>query len=150
MSVEFVSPDGLHKNPAFSQVVVAQANSRTIYIGGQNSVDSSGQIVGKGDIGRQAKQIFKNLEIALSSVGAQIDHVIKWNVYIVQGQSPQPGFEEFRRVWGNRPNPPLVTGVFVAGLANPDFLMEIEAIAVIPDSIGEQDADKGGQNERGT
>lgn len=134
MSVEYINPNELHRNPAFSQVVITQANSRTIYVGGQNSVDSSGAIVGKGDIGQQAQQVFKNLEIALSSAGAQIDHVIKWNIYIVQGQSPKPGFEEFQRVWGNRPNPPLITVLFVAGLANPDFLMEIDAIAVIPEA----------------
>lgn len=132
MSVEYISPDGLHRNPAFSQVVVVPVNSRTVYIGGQNAVDSSGEIVGKGDIGLQAKQVFKNLEIALSAVGARIDSVIKWNVYVVQGQSPRPGFEEFQRVWGHRPNPPLITVLFVAGLANPAFLMEIDAIAIIP------------------
>jgi len=136
MSVEFINPDGLHRNPAFSQIVVVPANSRTIYIGGQNSVNSFGEIIGKGDIGLQAKQIFKNLEIALSAAGARIDHVIRWNIYVVQGQSPRPGFEEFQRVWGNRPNPPLITVLFVAGLANPDFLMEMDAIAAIPGNIG--------------
>ena len=136
MSTEYLNPDGLHANPAFSQVVVTQANARTIYVGGQNSVDSSGEIVGQGDIGRQAQQIFRNLEIALSAAGATIDHIIKWNIYVVQGQSPRPGFEEFRRVWGNRPDPPLVTVLFVAGLAHPDFLMEIDAIAVLPESTG--------------
>jgi enamine deaminase RidA (YjgF/YER057c/UK114 family) len=135
MSVEYISPDGLHKNPAFSQVVAVPANSRTIYFGGQNAVNSSGEIVGKGDIGLQAKQIFKNLEIALSAAGAQIDNIIKWNIYVVQGQSPKPGFEEFQRVWGNRPNPPLITVLFVAGLSNPDFLMEMDAIAVISENI---------------
>lgn len=134
MSIDYIKPDGLHKNPAFSQVVVVPANSRTIYVGGQNSVDSSGEIIGKGDMGLQARQVFKNLEIALSAAGARIDHVIKWNIYIVQGQSPRAGFEEFQRVWGNRPNPPLITVLFVAGLANPDFLMEMDAIAVIPES----------------
>lgn len=136
MNVEYINPDGLHKNPAFSQVVAVPANSRTIYIGGLNAVNSSGEIVGKGDIGLQAKQVFKNLEIALSAVGAEIQHVIKWNIYVVQGQSSRPGFEEFQRVWGNRPNPPLITVLFVAGLANPDFLMEMDAIAAIPENIG--------------
>lgn len=134
MSVEYINPDGLHKNPAFSQVIVVHANSRTIYIGGQNAVNSSGEIIGKGDVGLQAKQIFKNLETALSAAGAEIQHVIKWNIYVVQGQSPRPGFEEFQRVWGNRPNPPLITVLFVSGLANPDFLMEMDAIAVVPEN----------------
>jgi enamine deaminase RidA (YjgF/YER057c/UK114 family) len=134
MSVEYINPDGLHKSSAFSQVVSVPANSRTIYIGGQNSIDSSGGIIGKGDIKLQARQIFKNLEVALTAAGAQIDNVIKWNIYVVQGQSPHPGFEEFQRVWGRRPNPPLITVLFVAGLANPDFLMEMDVIAVIPES----------------
>jgi enamine deaminase RidA (YjgF/YER057c/UK114 family) len=136
MSVEYINPEGLHRNPAFSQVAVIPANARTIYIGGQNSVSPSGEIIGKGDIGLQARQIFKNLEIALSAARARIEHVIKWNIYIVHGQSPQAGFEEFQRVWSNLPNPPLITVLFVAGLANPDFLMEMDAIAVIPESIG--------------
>jgi enamine deaminase RidA (YjgF/YER057c/UK114 family) len=131
MSVEYINPDGLHKNSAFSQVIAVPTNSRTIYIGGQNSINSSGEIIGKGDIRLQARQIFKNLEIALTAAGAKIDNIIKWNIFVVQGQSPRPGFEEFQRVWGSRPNPPLITMLFVAGLANPDFLMEMDAIAVI-------------------
>ena len=131
MSVKYLAPDGLHKNPAFSQVVATEGNMRTVYVGGQNAVNSSGELVGKGDIRKQANQVFKNLEVALSAAGARLENVIKWNVYVVQGQPPQPAFEEFQRVWGNRPNPPLVTVLFVAGLANPDFLLEIDAIAVI-------------------
>jgi len=63
---------------------------------------------------------------------ANLEHVVKWNVYIVQGQSVVSGFEAFRHAWGDRPNPPTVTVLFVAGLANPDFLVEIDAIAVVP------------------
>jgi len=133
MSIKYLNPDGLHRNPAYSQVVVTRGKLRTVYVGGQNAVDSTGEIVGKGDIGQQAEQIFKNLEIALSAAGARLENVIKWNVYVVHGQPLQPAFEVFRRVWGDHPNPPLVTVLFVAGLANQDFLLEIEAIAVVPD-----------------
>ena len=136
MSIEYLSPDGLHKNPAFSHVVVTQGKVLTVYVGGQNAVNSSGEIVGKGDIGLQAEQTFRNLEIALSAAGARLENIIKWNIYVVQGQPSQPAFEVFRRVWGNRPNPPVVTVLFVAGLANPDFLLEIEAIAAFPDNNG--------------
>jgi enamine deaminase RidA (YjgF/YER057c/UK114 family) len=134
MGIKYLNPDRLHKNPAFSQVVTTEGHVRTIYIGGQNSVSSSGEVVGKGHMGQQARQVFANLEIALSAAGARIDNVIKWNVYLVQGQPPQPAFEEFQRIWGNRSNPPLVTVLFVAGLANPDFLLEIDAIAVLSDN----------------
>jgi enamine deaminase RidA (YjgF/YER057c/UK114 family) len=136
MSVKYLTPDGLHKNPAFSQVVATEGNVRTVYVGGQNAVSSSGELVGKGDMRQQANQVFKNLEIALSAAEARIEDVIKWNVYVLQGQPPQPAFEEFQRIWGNRPNPPLVTVLFVAGLANPDFLLEIEAIAVVSRNNG--------------
>jgi len=44
-----------------------------------------------------------------------------------------PAFEVFQRVWGARPDPPLITVVFVSGLAQPDYLAEIEAIAVVPE-----------------
>jgi enamine deaminase RidA (YjgF/YER057c/UK114 family) len=102
-----------------------------VYIGGQNAVDASGEVVGRGDIGAQAEQIFKNLETALEAEGAKLDHVVKWNVYVVQGQPPMPTFEVFQRVWGDRPDPPLITVVFVSGLAQLDYLVEIEAIAVV-------------------
>lgn len=51
---------------------------------------------------------------------------------IVAGQSAQARFAAFRKVWGQRPNPPVITGVSVAALAHPDFLVEIDAVAVIP------------------
>jgi len=123
----------LHKNPAYSQAIVTTGNIKTVYIGGQNAVNTSGEVIGKGDIAAQAEQIFKNLKTALAAGGAKLDHVIKWNIYVVQGQPPQPAFEVFQRVWGNRPNPPLITLLFLSGLAHPDYLMEIEAVAVVPE-----------------
>ena len=131
-SVEHLNPTGLHQNPAFSQVVVTQGQVRTVYVGGQNAVDASGAIVGQGNLRVQAEQIFRNLELALSAGEATLANVIKWNVYVLQGQSPQPAFEVFQQVWNNRPNPPLITVLFVAGLAHPDFLMEIDAVAIVP------------------
>ena len=132
-SIQYLNPDGLHKNPAFSQVVVTQGNVRTVYVGGQNAVDASGAIVGNGDIRAQTEQVFRNLEVALTAGGAKLENIVKWNVYIVQGQSAQHGFEVFKRVWGNRPNPPLITLLYVSSLAHPDFLVEMDAIAVVPE-----------------
>jgi len=131
-SVEHFSPDGLNKNPAFTNVIVVTNPARTIYIGGQDALDAQGNIVGKGDIKAQVEQIFHNLQVALAAGGAGIEHVIKWNLYVVQGQPLQPGFEVFQRAWGRRPNPPAITFAFVAALANPDFLAEMDAIAVVP------------------
>lgn len=68
-------------------------------------------------------------------VGCQVplsNFLIKWNIYVVQGQPLGTGFEVFQRVWGDRPNPPAISVLFVSGLAHPDFLAEMDAIAVVP------------------
>src|ERR687890_1470418 len=115
-SVKHFDPEGLHENPVYSQAVVTTGNVKTVYVGGQNAVDVSGNVVGSGDIGIQAEQIFKNLETALAAGGARLDDVIKWNIYVIAGQPIQPALEVFQRVWGDRSDPPLITGVFVSGL----------------------------------
>ena len=131
--VRYINPDGLPKNPAFTNVVTVTGPVKTVYIGGQDAVDSSGAIVGKGDLKAQTEQILKNIQAALAAGGAQPEHVVKWNIYVVQGQSVQEGYAAFQSVWGNLPNPPVITVTFVAGLGHPDFLAEIEAIAVVPE-----------------
>jgi enamine deaminase RidA (YjgF/YER057c/UK114 family) len=131
--VQFINPDALNKNPAFSNVIVVTGPVRTVYVGGQDALDASGSIIGKGDLKAQTEQVLKNIQTALSAAGAQLEHVIKWNLYVVQGQPLQAGFEAFQQVWGRRPNPPAITMAFVAGLANPDFLVEMDAIAVVPE-----------------
>jgi len=131
--VQHINPDGLSKNPAFTQVVAVNGPAKTIYVGGQDAVDASGTIVGKGDIKLQVEQVFKNLQTALRASGAELEHIIKWNIYMVQGQPLRPAFEVSQQIWGGRPNPPAITVVVVAGLANPDFLVEMDAIAVVPE-----------------
>ena len=79
----------------FTHAVVVTGNMKTVYVGGQN------------------------LQIALAAAGAILAHVVKWNIYVVQGQPLQPGFEAFQRVWGNRPYPPAITVALVAALAHP-------------------------------
>src|SRR5262245_48710933 len=95
-----LNPEGLHYNPAFSQVVTVSPSARTIYIGGQNAVDASGALIGKGDLKAQTEQIFKNLEIALKAAGAELHDIIKWTIYAVRGQNVGPAVEVFQRVWG--------------------------------------------------
>jgi enamine deaminase RidA (YjgF/YER057c/UK114 family) len=131
--VEHINPEHLHKNPAFTHVVSVSGPARTVYIGGQNAVNAFGDIVGPGDVGEQTEQTFRNLQTALEAAGADFEHIIKWTIYVVQGQPAEPGFAVFQKLWGRRPNPPLVSVIFVAGLAHPDFLVEIEAVAVVPE-----------------
>jgi enamine deaminase RidA (YjgF/YER057c/UK114 family) len=131
--VKHLNPDTLNKNPAFTNVVVVSGHVKTVYVSGQDAVDATGAIVGKGDLQAQAEQIFQNIQAALAAGGAQLEHVVKWNLYVLEGQSLNEGFEVFQRIWGNRSNPPAISVVFVAGLAHPDFLAEMDAIAVVPE-----------------
>ncbi len=130
--VQHINPETLNRNQAFTNVIVVSGSMKTIYVGGQDSVDASGTIIGKGDIQAQTAQVLKNIQSALAAVGADLHHLIKWNMFVVQGQDLSAGFAEFQKVWGNLPNPPAISFAFVAGLANPDFLIEIDAIAVVP------------------
>ena len=84
--VQHINPEDLSKNPAFTNVIVVTGQVKTVYIGGQDALDASGTIVGKGDLKQQAEQVLKNLQAALRAGGAELEHIIKWNVYIVQGQ----------------------------------------------------------------
>ncbi|WP_371364021.1 Putative aminoacrylate peracid reductase RutC [Sporomusa rhizae] len=129
--IAYINPENMMTPRGFSQVVTVYGNHKTIYVGGQDAVDENGNTVGKGSLKLQTKQVLVNIEKALAAAGAGLENVIKWNVYLVQGQNPQEGFEVFREKWGSRQNPPTLTVLFVAGLANPEWLIEIDAIAVI-------------------
>ncbi|SFK31614.1 RidA family protein [Proteiniphilum acetatigenes] len=130
--VEYINPDGLSKNPAFSQIVTTQGG-KTIYIGGQDAVNAQGEIVGKGDIAQQTDQVMRNLQVALSVCGATFDNLVKLTILIVQGQDLYRGFQASQKYLDKLKNPPAITGFFVSALAHPDFLVEIDAVAFVPD-----------------
>ena len=132
--VELLTPDRLVKSPAFSHVAVVSGPVRTIYIGGQDAVTADGENVGKDDLAAQTTQILTNIKTALAAAGAGPEHVIKWNLLLLEGQSIQDGFEAFQRAWPKLSGPPpLITAAFVSALGHPDWLVEMDAIAVVPD-----------------
>jgi enamine deaminase RidA (YjgF/YER057c/UK114 family) len=130
--VEHLNPEGLAQNPAFTNVVTVTGPMKTVYVGGQNGVDAAGTIVGKGDVRTQTEQVFRNLATALAAAGAELDHVIKWTIYVIEGCPIQPAFEVFQQIWGRRPNPPLIALAMVSGSAHPEALVELDAVAVVP------------------
>jgi enamine deaminase RidA (YjgF/YER057c/UK114 family) len=88
--------------------------------------------VGKDDIGRQTQQALGNMLKVIDAAGGRIENLVKVTLAIKQGIDLGPGFAEWMKVWNNRPNPPTVTALMVAGLAHPDYLIEIEAQVVLP------------------
>jgi enamine deaminase RidA (YjgF/YER057c/UK114 family) len=129
---EHVNPDGLIRNPAFTQVVTVSGPAKTVYIGAQNAVDGDRNVVGKGDIGAQTEQIMKNIDICLAAARPKKGHLISWNTYVTEGQDLMPAFEAGMRWLGDNPNPPLNNVMLVPGFVPDDFLISIEAIAVVP------------------
>lgn len=127
--IDFINPDELLKNPAFSQIAVTKGSGSTIYIGGQNAITKDLEIIGKGDIALQTAYALKNIEIALSACNATLDDLFKLTIYILQGQDIKKGFEGAQGFLKKLKKPPIVSAIIVTGLANPDYLVEIEAIA---------------------
>jgi enamine deaminase RidA (YjgF/YER057c/UK114 family) len=130
MAITRINPDTLFKSPVFTQVATVSAGSTLIFVGGQNGVRADGTLAGK-DIGAQAAQAYQNVVAALAAAGASMEDVVKMTIYIVQGQSLQDAFAAVGAGGDWAAAPPTVTGLFVAGLTNPDYLIEIEAIAAV-------------------
>jgi enamine deaminase RidA (YjgF/YER057c/UK114 family) len=129
MSTRHINPQGLHRSPAFSQAVVVEQPTKTIYIGGQNGVDPDGKVVGP-TVGEQASQAFRNLAAILESEGASLANIVHWTIAVVDGNALDEGVAAFQQAWNPADPPPAITVHVVAGLG-PGFLVEIDAIAVI-------------------
>jgi enamine deaminase RidA (YjgF/YER057c/UK114 family) len=130
--IEFLTATSLPPIPGFSPVVKV-TGGQTIYISGQVALDTSGTLVGRGDFRAQAQQVFENLKTALAAAGADFSHVVKLNVYLLD-RANLPIFREVRDQYVNTQTPPASTLVVVRGLAQGDFLLEVEAIASLPTS----------------
>ena len=133
MKINYINPENIAKPRGYSQAVSISGNYKTIYIGGQNAIDKEGNLIGKNSLKEQTIQVLDNIEKILENAEAKPENIIKLNIHILQGQSPQEGFIAFQQKWGNIQNPPAITVLFVAGLGNPDWLVEIDGIAVIPE-----------------
>jgi enamine deaminase RidA (YjgF/YER057c/UK114 family) len=131
--IQHVNPEGLSKNPAFSQAIITHGPGKTIYIGGQDAIDAAGQIVGKGDLEAQTRKVMQNMQTALEACGCTFDHVVKMGIYLVQGQDLRPAFQVAQEFMSKSKEQPTVTGFMVPGLAHPDFLLEVDAIAFLPE-----------------
>jgi 2-iminobutanoate/2-iminopropanoate deaminase len=129
MKPQHLNPATLPRNQAFSQAVVAQGPGRLVIVGGQNAVDETGRIVGD-DLYSQSKQALGNVLKALAAAGADQRDVIRLAIYTRSGLDVADGYRAAGEVWG--PHPTAIT-VLEVGLANPLFLVEIEATAFLAD-----------------
>jgi enamine deaminase RidA (YjgF/YER057c/UK114 family) len=133
MSIEngfqLLIPETMPKSVGYSQVAVVTSGT-IVFVAGQVALDKSGNIVGKDDFRAQVQQVFENLKAAVEAAGGSFGDVIKLNSYFLD-LSHLPEFREARDKYINLKNPPASTAVQVPRLFRPEFLVEIEAVAVV-------------------
>jgi enamine deaminase RidA (YjgF/YER057c/UK114 family)/quinol monooxygenase YgiN len=127
-AIERMNPQGLSTPTGYSHVVSARGG-RTVYIAGQVALDAQGRVVGVGDLAAQTRQVFANLDVALKAAGATFASVVKTNYYM-RDASQVAVVRDIRSKFFTK-ELPASTLVEVPRLANPDFLIEIEVIAVV-------------------
>jgi enamine deaminase RidA (YjgF/YER057c/UK114 family) len=120
----------INRAPAGYSHVVEVRGGRTLYIAGQIALDKEGNLVGRGDFRAQVKQVFENLKARLEEGGATFKDVVKLNYYLTDASGVQ-ALREMRNSYINTENPPASTLVVVKQLVREEFLIEVEAIAVV-------------------
>jgi enamine deaminase RidA (YjgF/YER057c/UK114 family) len=128
---EFINPSALNPTNGFTHVVTS-TGGKTVHVSGQVSVNEKAEVVGKGDFRAQVEHTFENLKVALATAGASLSDVVKITYYVVD-LKPElvPHLREIRRKYLDPNHPPASTLVGVAALVVPDWLVEIEVVAVV-------------------
>lgn len=130
--VRRLDPPTIHQPRGYTHVVEV-LSGRPVYISGQVAMDPDGNLVGRGDLRAQAHQVFANLRAALAAVGAGFDQVVKLNYYLLDaGQAPV--VREVRDEYLSAEHRPASTLVQVGRLFAEDYLIEVEAVAILPES----------------
>ena len=124
------NPDSMNKPFGIFCNATLAGPGRLYFISGQVAVNAQGQLVGKGDIRAQTRQVLENIKAALDAVGGTMDDIACVNVFVVD-MSHLQAIHEVRAEYWQR-DYPASTLVQVAGLVNPDYLIEINATAIIP------------------
>ena len=126
--IEHVDPPSLRASPAFSQGTIAPAG-RTLYVGGQNGIDASGAMA-EGVVAQTAQAI-ANVVAVLEAAGATPDDVAKLTVHLADSVDAAEAYQASVAAWGEHRT--AVTVVFVTRLGPPGALVEIDAVAALPD-----------------
>jgi len=133
MPQEYINPDSLFPSlpHGFSQIVIATGR-KIVFISGQTAWDEQKNIVGGDSVLEQARQAFRNLEKAMESAGGTLKDIVVLRIYVVDYQAEcGTAVGAVLRETFSSENPPASTWIGVSALADPEFLIEIEATAVL-------------------
>ncbi|MDQ1035149.1 reactive intermediate/imine deaminase [Streptomyces sp. V3I8] len=126
--IRITAPDGVAPAAAYSHVVMG--TGRFVAVSGQLALDEDGRLVGEGDPAAQARQVFENLRRCLAAAGAGFDDVVKLTFFLTD-MAHLPAVRAARDEHIAPDRLPAASAVQVAALVRPEFLMEIEAFAVV-------------------
>jgi 2-iminobutanoate/2-iminopropanoate deaminase len=129
VTIIHLNPPELHTSEFFSQGVRIDGGSLVV-VGGQNGTGESGELVSD-DLGEQTVQAFRNVLAVLAAAGADQRHVAKLTIYLQAGGDVTAGYQAAATVWGDHPT--AITVLQGVGLARPGALVEIDALAAVPD-----------------
>jgi enamine deaminase RidA (YjgF/YER057c/UK114 family) len=132
MPKQAINPETLFNSLqyGFSQITIGQG-SKIVTISGQVGWDQNQQIVGQADLKEQAKKALQNLDIAMQAAGGTLSDILLLHIYIVESEmGDTSGIREGLQIFFSSA-PPASSWIGVPRLANPDFLIEIEALAVL-------------------
>jgi 2-iminobutanoate/2-iminopropanoate deaminase len=127
---DLLNPGTLHKPNGYSHAAKVNGG-KILFIAGQVSLDRVGNVVGKSDFRAQAQQVFENLKAAVEAAGGHFKDITKLNVYVVDA-ARLPEYREVRDRFMDVERPPASTAVQVSALFRTEFLIEVEAVAVLP------------------
>lgn len=125
-----VDPPQLVRSPAFAQGMIVAAGP-TLYVGGQNGIDATGALLD--GLEAQTEQALRNVLAVLAAAGTDADHVAKLTIYLAPDIDPGGAYAATRSVWGARRTAVTVLAV---NPAKPGALVEIEAVAALPQPAG--------------
>jgi reactive intermediate/imine deaminase len=129
MQQHLLRPEGMPPTNGYSHVVAFTGTM--VMISGQVPLNAEGRLVGPGDCRAQARQVFRNLQMALAAAGARMADVVKLTVFLTD-MADLADFREVRDEFVDPWRPPASSLVQVGGLVSPDFRIEIEAVAALP------------------
>jgi reactive intermediate/imine deaminase len=112
----------------FSQAIAIEAEGKLVFISGMTARRADGRIAGIGDIEAQTRQVCENIKSAVQAAGGTLDDVVRVDVY-VRNMEHFDKIHKVRREYFRAP-PPASTMVEVTRMVSPDYLIEINAIAV--------------------
>ena len=130
--VRHSNPQGMASPAAYSQVVEVNGPHRIVFLAGQTGQDANGKLAA-GGIRAQATQVMENIKTALASVGGGFEHIVKLNTYMLDIERDGAAYREIRASYfSNKAALPASTLLQVSRLANPEYLLEVEALAILP------------------